>query len=55
MKLGKRGYIEVDHDYRTSVPSIYAAGDVIGFPALAAHVKETQRQVRESFVRFVFF
>ena len=43
MKLGKRGYIEVDSDYRTSVPSIYAAGDVIGFPALASTSMEQAR------------
>ena len=43
MKLGKRGYIEVDKDYRTSVPSIYATGDVIGFPALASTSMEQAR------------
>jgi NAD(P) transhydrogenase len=43
VKLLKRGYIEVDHDYRTSVPSIYAAGDVIGFPALASTSMEQAR------------
>src|SRR6266571_4337328 len=30
-----RGRIAVDERYRTAVPHIYAAGDVIGFPALA--------------------
>jgi NAD(P) transhydrogenase len=43
VKLVKRGYIEVDPDYRTSVPSIYAAGDVIGFPALASTSMEQAR------------
>ena len=43
VKLGKRGYIEVDKDYRTNVPSIYAAGDVIGFPALASTSMEQAR------------
>ncbi|HEY4117403.1 MAG TPA: Si-specific NAD(P)(+) transhydrogenase [Byssovorax sp.] len=43
VKLGKRGYIEVDVDYRTSVPSVYAAGDVIGFPALASTSMEQAR------------
>jgi NAD(P) transhydrogenase len=43
VKVGKRGSIEVDHDYRTSVPSIYAAGDVIGFPALASTSMEQAR------------
>jgi NAD(P) transhydrogenase len=43
VKLGKRGYVEVDKDYRTSAPSIYAAGDVIGFPALASTSMEQAR------------
>jgi NAD(P) transhydrogenase len=43
VKLLKRGYIEVDKDYRTNVPSIYAAGDVIGFPALASTSMEQAR------------
>jgi NAD(P) transhydrogenase len=34
--IDKRGYVQVDENFRTSVPSIYAAGDVIGFPALAS-------------------
>ena len=34
--VDKRGTIAVDENYRTAVPSIYAAGDVIGFPALAS-------------------
>ena len=34
--VDKRGYITVDETYRTAVPNIYAAGDVIGFPALAS-------------------
>ena len=32
----KRGRIAVDGHYRTAVPHIFAVGDVIGFPALAA-------------------
>jgi NAD(P) transhydrogenase len=31
-----RGRIPVDSEYRTKVPIIYAAGDVIGFPSLAS-------------------
>jgi len=34
--VDKRGYAKVDENFRTAVPSIYAAGDVIGFPALAS-------------------
>ncbi|MBZ5694578.1 MAG: Si-specific NAD(P)(+) transhydrogenase [Acidobacteriia bacterium] len=43
LAVNKRGYIEVDESYRTSVPSIYAAGDVIGFPALASTSMEQGR------------
>lgn len=41
--LGTRGLVEVDEHYRTAVPSIYAAGDVIGFPALASTSMEQAR------------
>ena len=41
--LGPRGQIEVDAAYRTSQPRIYAAGDVIGFPALASTGMEQAR------------
>jgi NAD(P) transhydrogenase len=41
--MGERGLIRVDENYRTSVDSIYAAGDVIGFPALAATSMEQGR------------
>jgi len=40
---GKRGLIAVDANFRTSVPHIYAAGDVIGAPALAATGMEQAR------------
>lgn len=36
VKLGKRETIEVNNKYCTNIPNIYAAGDVIGFPALAS-------------------
>ena len=39
-----RGLLEVDGDFRTSVPHIYAVGDVIGFPALAATAMEQGRR-----------
>ncbi|MEU1444632.1 Si-specific NAD(P)(+) transhydrogenase [Streptomyces mirabilis] len=38
-----RGRIKVDENYRTEVPHIYAVGDVIGFPALAATSMEQGR------------
>ena len=40
---GKRGLVTVDRNYQTSVSHIYAAGDVIGFPALAATGMEQAR------------
>jgi NAD(P) transhydrogenase len=41
--MGKRGLIQVNEKYQTSVPGIYAAGDVIGFPALALTSMEQAR------------
>jgi len=38
-----RGYIKVDEEFRTSVPHVLAAGDVIGFPALASVSMEQGR------------
>lgn len=37
------GCLEVDSSFRTTVPHIYAAGDVIGFPALASTSMEQAR------------
>ena len=39
----ERGRLVVDENYRTSVPHIFAAGDVIGFPALASTSMEQGR------------
>lgn len=41
--VGDRGLIKVDQYYRTEIPHIYAAGDVIGFPALASTSAEQAR------------
>jgi NAD(P) transhydrogenase len=50
IKLGERGLILVNEQFQTSVPNIYAAGDVIGFPALAATSMEQARMaVRHAF------
>jgi NAD(P) transhydrogenase len=43
VELGKRGLILVDENYQTNIPNIYAAGDVIGFPALASTSMEQAR------------
>jgi NAD(P) transhydrogenase len=39
----ERGRITVDDQFRTSVPHIFAAGDVIGYPSLAATSSEQGR------------
>ena len=43
LAINDKGYITVDENYRTAVPHIYAAGDVIGFPALASTSMEQGR------------
>jgi NAD(P) transhydrogenase len=42
--VGERGLVPVDEHFRTNVPHIYAAGDVIGFPALASTSMEQGRR-----------
>jgi NAD(P) transhydrogenase len=41
---GDRGRLKVDAQFRTEVPNIYAAGDVIGAPSLAATSAEQGRR-----------
>jgi NAD(P) transhydrogenase len=41
--VNDRGLIAVNEHYQTAVPHVYAAGDVIGFPALAATSMEQAR------------
>lgn len=41
--LGERGLVAVNEHFQTAVPNIYAAGDVIGFPALATTSMEQAR------------
>jgi NAD(P) transhydrogenase len=43
VQLGSRDVILVNDKYQTQVPNIYAAGDVIGFPALASTSMEQAR------------
>jgi NAD(P) transhydrogenase len=43
ISLGERGLIPVDETFRTSIPTIYAVGDVIGPPSLAATAMEQGR------------
>lgn len=57
----KRGHIQVDAHYCSSIPSIYGAGDVIGAPALAstsmeqgrAAVRHALQLPRSSAARFI--
>jgi NAD(P) transhydrogenase len=47
--LSPRGHVPVDADMRTSVPHVYAAGDVVGPPALAATaIAQGRRAVRHA-------
>lgn len=43
LQTDPRGKISVNADFQTEVPHIYAAGDVIGFPALASTSMEQGR------------
>ena len=36
IKADNRGYIQVNENYQTDQPHIYAVGDVVGFPSLAS-------------------
>jgi len=44
VNTGKRGIIPVNEHYQTNIENIYAAGDVIGFPALASTSMEQARR-----------
>jgi NAD(P) transhydrogenase len=44
LRADKRGRLTVDGSFRTEVAHIYAVGDVIGFPALAATAMEQGRR-----------
>ena len=43
LKADDRGRLTVDGEYRTTVPHIFAAGDVIGYPSLATTSAEQGR------------
>lgn len=45
--LTDRGLIKVDEDYRTSIPHIYAVGDVIGPPSLASAAYDQGRSAAQ--------
>ena len=43
VRTNKRGFVLVDPHFRTSNPKVFAAGDVVGFPALASTAMEQAR------------
>jgi NAD(P) transhydrogenase len=43
VRTNAQSFVQVDSNYRTTVPNVYAAGDVIGFPALASAAMEQAR------------
>lgn len=43
IECDRRGHIRVDEHFQTSVAGVYAAGDVVGFPALASTSMEQGR------------
>jgi len=45
VKVTERGNVNVNEYFQTNIPNIYAAGDVIGFPALASTSMEQGRVV----------
>ena len=50
VRLTARGFVEIDEHLRTSAPNIYAAGDIVGPPALAATaIEQGRRAVRHAF------
>jgi dihydrolipoamide dehydrogenase len=48
LKTNQRGQIETDHDFRTSVPGIWAIGDVIPGPMLAHKAEDEGIAVAEN-------
>ena len=43
LETDKRGRIKVNENFQTEIPSIYAVGDVVGFPSLASTSMEQGR------------
>ncbi|ABF44656.1 Dihydrolipoamide dehydrogenase [Deinococcus geothermalis DSM 11300] len=47
LQLDERGFVKVDHHFRTNLPGVYAIGDVIGGPMLAHKAEEEGVAVAE--------
>lgn len=55
LEPNSRGQLQVDEHYRTAVPNIYAAGDVIGWPSLASAAYDQGRSVSSDIVQDDYF
>ncbi|MBU6950570.1 MULTISPECIES: Si-specific NAD(P)(+) transhydrogenase [unclassified Hahella] len=50
-----RGQLAVDNHYRTKIPHVFAAGDVIGWPSLASAAYDQGRSASSEIVKDDFF
>lgn len=50
LEANGRGQLQVDDHYRTSIPHIYAVGDVIGWPSLASAAYDQGRSASDEFL-----
>jgi dihydrolipoamide dehydrogenase len=48
LQVNQRGQVEIDHDFRTSVPGIWAIGDVVPGPMLAHKAEDEGIAVAEN-------
>ncbi|OUD13994.1 NAD(P)(+) transhydrogenase [Thioflexithrix psekupsensis] len=48
--INRRGQLEVNANYQTSVPHIYAVGDIVGYPSLASAAYDQGRFAATHFV-----
>jgi len=55
LEVNGRGQLSVDDHYRTTVPNIYAVGDVIGWPGLASAAYDQGRAASSDIVKDEFF
>ncbi|MCP5161881.1 MAG: Si-specific NAD(P)(+) transhydrogenase [Hahellaceae bacterium] len=55
LEANSRGQLAVDQYYRTAVQSVYAAGDVIGWPSLASAAYDQGRAAASAIVEDDFF
>ncbi len=55
LEANGRGQLTVDEHYRTEVPHIYAAGDVIGWPSLASAAYDQGRSAASDIVHDQYF